>query len=163
MFCILVVCTGNTCRSPMAEWILRAMLDEQGLTGRVLVASGGLSACEGTPISEGAMRILQARSFADAAGHQASAVTAERVETADLILTMTSFHKMSLLQTFAQAQGKVYTVAEYAQLGSQDISDPYGGDDLAYQQAADLITEASQAITARIARELGKSKGVPLQ
>lgn len=163
MFSILVVCTGNTCRSPMAEWILRALLEEHGLAQRVNVYSAGLSACAGAPLSQGARRVLEARSLAGAREHQASRVTDDMIAQADLILTMTSFHKMSLRQTFADASQKVFTLSDYAGLGDTDIADPYGGDDDAYREAADHITTACQAVVERLHRELGKSQGVPLQ
>lgn len=163
MLRVLVVCTGNTCRSPMAEWILRAMLDKQGLSTRVTVTSGGLSAIEGAALSDGARRVLQARALPDACAHQARRVTKASVEAADLILTMTSFHKMSLAQAFTEASSKVYTLAEYAQQGEADIADPYGGDDTAYEEAAERIADACAAIVDRLHRELGKSQGVPLQ
>ncbi len=107
---ILFVCTGNTCRSPMAEALLREQASRRGLT--VAVRSAGVSTVDGLPISPNAIETLRRREIA----HQGSsrALTAEAVDWADLILTMTSGHKRDLLHVHPDAVDKTYTLKEFA-------------------------------------------------
>jgi len=145
----------------MAEWILRDFLHASGLN--VLVSSAGLSALEGADLSAGAASVLRERLQTEGIHHKARRVTAERVALADLVLTMTVFHKISLAQAYPEAKERVFTLLEYAEEQQSDIDDPYGGDEQAYQTAAKQIERACFAVVKRMQRELGKSEGVPLQ
>jgi protein-tyrosine-phosphatase len=107
---ILFVCTGNTCRSPMAEGILRRMLEDQGLQ-HVEVRSAGVAAMDGTPVSGLAAAILQQRGFTHALS--SASLTEELLEWADLVLTMTSNHKQHTLQRFPEFVDKVHTLKEF--------------------------------------------------
>ena len=130
---ILFVCTGNTCRSPMAEGIMNSM------GKNVLAASAGLFAEEGTGASENA--VIAAEKFgADIKNHRARQLTAGMVDSADLILTMTMAHKMSLPNI-----EKVKTLAECAR-GIGDVCDPYGGDIQEYMHCAEEIKKFIEMI-----------------
>ncbi|GLX70107.1 low molecular weight protein arginine phosphatase [Paenibacillus glycanilyticus] len=106
---ILFVCTGNTCRSPMAEAMLRAMAKQQGIP--LEVRSAGVSTIDGLPISTHALSTLRGKSV----NHQGSsrALSGEAVAWADLILTMTASHKRGLLNYFPEAVDKAFTLKEY--------------------------------------------------
>lgn len=106
---ILFVCTGNTCRSPMAEGMLRDLIDKQGL--QIQVHSAGVSANEGLSISEHTARILKDKGIANQL--TSKAVTEQGIEAADLILTMTTSHKRYLIERFPQIVDKAYTLKEY--------------------------------------------------
>lgn len=107
---ILFICTGNTCRSPMAEALLRQHAAQRGIT--VAVRSAGVSTIDGLPVSAKALSTLRVR---DIDHHSSSrALTSEAVDWADLILTMTSGHKRDLLHYHPGAVDKTYTLKEFA-------------------------------------------------
>lgn len=109
---ILFVCTGNTCRSPMAEGIMRKLLAEAGLS-HIEVRSAGVSAYPGSPISDHAASVLAEKG---GLGPSASTLLSqELIEWADLVLTMTSSHKRHTIQLYPEAVDKVYTLKEYVQ------------------------------------------------
>lgn len=133
---IYFICTGNTCRSPMAEAILKSKKIEG-----VEVRSAGIYALEGSPMSQNANTVLNQANIKHA--HKSSLLNEQDVAWADLILTMTSAHKDSILRMTEQAHGKTYTLMEYTmpQKGV-DIQDPYGGDLYVYQQTFEQLNEA---------------------
>ncbi|MDQ0113571.1 low molecular weight protein arginine phosphatase [Paenibacillus harenae] len=116
---ILFVCTGNTCRSPMAEAMLRRMAHLRGIT--VAVRSAGVSTVDGLPVSRHALETLREREI-DHKGTSRS-MTGEAVEWADLILTMTAGHKRGLLQWFPEAVDKTYTLKEYTNMDKSVLAD----------------------------------------
>lgn len=109
MLHILFVCTGNTCRSPMAEGLLRKLAKERGI--ELEVRSAGVSAISGTSISRHAAAILQEEGIHDQM--MSSQLSAESVSWADLVLTLTGSHKRHLLQYFPDAVTKTHTLKEY--------------------------------------------------
>src|SRR6266704_5323123 len=88
---ILLVCTGNICRSPLAAALLERALVERGIEG-IAVASAGTGAWDGAPVSEGAYLVGLERGL-DLSGHRARLLTRELVQAADLILTMARHHR----------------------------------------------------------------------
>lgn len=123
---ILFVCTGNTCRSPMAEAILSARnLPE------IEARSAGIHA-GAAPLSANAQTILGQQHIAFT--HTSKPLDAEDMQWAELILTMTRSHKMTILQAYPEAAAKLYTLKEFADGSTEDISDPYGGPLALYEQ-----------------------------
>lgn len=108
---ILIVCTGNTCRSPMAEALLKRIAGEDGA---MQVLSGGLFAAEGARASENAVRAMQDMGL-DISAHTAKNINASVVREADLIhLSMTRAHRDLLLDLFgSQAESKTYALMDY--------------------------------------------------
>ncbi len=128
---ILFVCTGNTCRSPMAEGIFRGMMQKQGAEDRVLCQSAGLSAVDGDPVSENA--VLACREIGvDVSGHMARRITGEELPMWDLFFTMSKTHGYILEQAGAPAQ-KIY-IPSY-------IEDPFGQDLEIYRRCRDKLQE----------------------
>jgi protein-tyrosine-phosphatase len=116
---ILLVCTGNTCRSPMAESMLKDMARRAGKA--VEVQSAGVGAIDGYPVSPHAAETLRRRSLPVPGPSQALA--ARQVAWADLILAMTASHKRAVIERHPQAAGKTYTLKEFALLGDASMEE----------------------------------------
>lgn len=108
---ILFVCTGNTCRSPLAEGLCRDMAKR--LDVDVEVRSAGVSAMEGMAVSRHTSDILREKGASEGVAGACS-LRPETVQWADLILTMTMSHKRILLERHPAAVDKVHTLMEYA-------------------------------------------------
>lgn len=107
---ILLVCTGNTCRSPMAEAMLREMI--RNADKPIEVRSAGVGAIDGYPVSLHAAETLRRRNLP--VPGPSRMLTAEHVDWAHLILTMTSSHKRAIVQQHPQAVDKTFTLKEFA-------------------------------------------------
>ncbi|AGB42347.1 protein-tyrosine-phosphatase [Halobacteroides halobius DSM 5150] len=109
---ILFVCTGNTCRSSMAEALCNNLLEKKGKNDYE-VLSAGISARRGGTAARQAVEVLSQAGI-DLTDHETTPVTKELVTKVDLILTMTRRHKLSLLDSYPQVKEKIYTLKEYA-------------------------------------------------
>lgn len=131
---ILLICTGNTCRSALAEGIARARLDPG--TG-VVFESAGLYALDGAPATPNAAAVA-AEMGVDLSAHRARSVTPELLEAADRIYVMTRAQAESLARLAGGGEDRVSLLYP----DGQDIPDPYGGDLDAYRAARDRIIAA---------------------
>ncbi|TMW72157.1 low molecular weight protein arginine phosphatase [Alteribacter natronophilus] len=107
---ILFVCTGNTCRSPLAEAVLRKRAEEHGLG--VEVKSAGMHGMPGMGMSQGSRNALDEKNIPHS--HKSNTVSGELLNWADLVLTMTQDHKRRIIEQFPQMSKSVYTLKEFA-------------------------------------------------
>ncbi len=161
---VLFVCTGNTCRSPMAEAVLRQLIRERGWRA-VAVDSAGLAALPGAGLSRGAREALLERGLSPA--HRAKGFTAEMGERAEIILTMTGEQKRRVLRLLGGNPGKVWTLGELGGLAvprewmgrllglkpsppipgwATDISDPVGGTLEEYRRCLQKMEDILQGL-----------------
>jgi protein-tyrosine-phosphatase len=139
-FAILFVCTGNTCRSPLAERMLKAKIRDRGWRG-ISVSSAGTGAIADLQASDGTKRAAGGMGVS-MSGFRSKPITRKRVARADLILTMASHHKTDVVMRWPDAATKTHVLSEYTGSGRGAIADPVGGPDSAYQRCAvDLETE----------------------
>lgn len=150
-FRILFVCTGNTCRSAMAETVARRKLSERGWHS-VEVTSAGVSALTGVPASQGARDAAEARGY-DLDDHESAQLTRERVERADLVLVMTPAHRDAVEQL--GGEGKTALLGAFAAdddsgSGTWAVPDPYGGDEAVYRETLDALERMVERALSRI-------------
>lgn len=137
---ILVVCVGNICRSPMAEYALRSRL------GGVAVASAGLDALEGYAADPDAVRV-SAEHGLDITAHRARRVNMALVNEAELILTMEAIHRRELMRRYPTSQGKVFRLGEAEDF---DVPDPYRKPIDCFHDSFGLIVRGVDGWTSRI-------------
>lgn len=120
---IIFVCTGNTCRSPMAKFILENLLTQYNRSD-ITVLSAGLMASIGEPISQHAFSLLSEKNI-DASSHRASLFSLSEIEPTSLILTMSPSHKKNILQLYPHLSTQTFTLCEYVgEPGT--VADPFG-------------------------------------
>ena len=139
---ILFVCTGNTCRSPMAEAICQHYLPDAE------VISAGVGAVPGLTASIGAIDAMQQLGL-NLDHHRSRALSSYLLADVDLVLCMGQSHKQVILQALPEYADKVFTLAEYVG-ETGDIADPWGGDAEEYQACAAQIEDLIKKLAERL-------------
>lgn len=152
---ILFVCTGNSCRSVMAQHLLQHLVQRAGIH-TMTVESAGVFAIDGMTPTRETQRVLQEAGI-PCAGHRARTLTSAMAEAADLILVMEPFHEEEILQRVPSVKGKVHLLRSYGlsraeEAGAaQGIPDPIGKPLEVYEVCFAQIREAVE----RVAKSLG--------
>jgi protein-tyrosine-phosphatase len=148
---VLFVCTGNTCRSPLAEAMMRRLLVDRRVEG-ITVASAGTGAWAGAPASEGSY-LVALEDGVDLSAHRARALTPDVAGSADLILTMSRSHRQRLSEL--GYGDRTFLLGEYAGRSgaAAEVDDPYGGSLTDYRDACTQLKELLGEVVQRLERE----------
>lgn len=144
---ILFVCTGNTCRSPMAELLLKAKFKVAGVTD-IRVKSAGISAVDGEKMSKNSAAALKSVGIKPYS-FRSKKLTPLMLKKSDMVICMSISHKAAL-----SGFEKIYTIGELT--GLADIPDPYGGDLTTYLITMQRINEACDVILNKILKAKGE-------
>jgi protein-tyrosine phosphatase len=166
LYRVVVVCTGNICRSPMGEFILRERFEAARIGGRVVVESAGTHSWEvGSPADPRTLAVLARHGHPDfgRADHIARTFQREWVDEVDLILAADSGHRRHLLKLARtdEQRAKVQMFRSFdpeaARTGQLDMADPWYGDDEAFERTYAEVTAAADGVVEHVWRELARA------
>ena len=143
---IVFVCTGNTCRSPMAEGFLKMIAQKNG-DESFEVVSRGICAAEGESASEFSQKACKELGT-DISAHISVQLTIDDIADSDYVITLTTEQCVFLKNELKKFADKIYSISEFT--GLNDIADPYGGSFEIYKKCSEDIFEASKIIYKKI-------------
>ncbi|MBP2032379.1 protein-tyrosine phosphatase [Clostridium algifaecis] len=147
---ILFVCTGNTCRSCMAEAIFNKFCD----IDEVIAESAGISVVPNSKASLNSSKVIKEFIEVDISNRKAVGLTENIMKDADLILSMTEYIKYKLIENFKDFHDKIFTLKEIVCLNG-DITDPFGGDMRIYRSTYKEIEDSILLLLKKIKEDTG--------
>lgn len=147
-FHILVVCTGNICRSPMGEGILRHVLSPRALSV-TRVGSAGTGAVSGLKASTHSVTACEEQGI-DIADHRSTPLTPDLLRSTDLVLTLEMHHRDAARAAVPDRADRIHLLSEFAGMGAGGVADPIGGSLEEYRRTYAQIARQIQAAAPRI-------------
>jgi len=147
---ILFVCTGNTCRSCMAETVFNELSDIDG----VKAYSAGISVTPNSKTSKNTATLVKCNLNVDISERRAIQLTSDLITEHNLILTMTSYMRDVLQENFPQYKNKIYTLNQFVGLKG-DVVDPYGSDIRVYETTFNMLKTSIELLLNKIKGDSG--------
>lgn len=157
---ILFVCTGNSCRSVMAEGLFKKMTEE--LPGYFNVGSAGISAMDGFGPTQETVRAMREEGV-DVSRHRSRRLTLDMVRQADKIFVMEEMHRSMILRLMPDAESKVFMLSEFSpepneRIGRRDIPDPIRMSDSFYKNVVGVVRDCVAGVVHMLTLESGGEK-----
>ncbi len=141
MYNVLFVCTANICRTPMAEYQLAHLIDQERLSALISVSSCGTWAEKNIPAAKFSQQVCADHGL-DISAHRSQPISSHLMNASDLVLCMAEQHKLDIRLVFPHFAEKIFTLKEFAAtppIASASISDPYGKRISEYEKTYDII------------------------